>query len=104
MTNKERPRISIYIAASIDGYIARKDNSLDWMDRVGGYDEDYGFKKLLDSIDTLVSDCVNSFKYLNPDLPDEQSAERDSNLHQVVEREHKARRDKYVQTFCLDKA
>ncbi|HSX37279.1 MAG TPA: VacB/RNase II family 3'-5' exoribonuclease [Chlamydiales bacterium] len=42
----------------------------------------------------LVSDCVNSFKYLNPDLPDEQSAERDSNLHQVVEREHKARRDK----------
>ncbi len=49
MTDKVRPRISIYIAASIDGYIARKDNSLDWMDRVGGYDEDYGFKKLLDS-------------------------------------------------------
>ncbi len=33
----------------------------------------------------LVSDCVNSFKYLNSDLPGEQSAERDSNLHQVVE-------------------
>lgn len=54
MTDKERPKISIYIAASIDGYIARKDNSLDWMDRVGGYDEDYGFKKLLESIDTLI--------------------------------------------------
>ena len=50
----ERPKISIYIAASIDGYIARKDNSLDWMDRVGGYDEDYGFKKFLDSIDSLI--------------------------------------------------
>ena len=50
----ERPTISIYIAASIDGYIARKDNSLDWLDRVGGFDEDYGFKKLLDSIDTLI--------------------------------------------------
>lgn len=50
----ERPKISIYIAASIDGYIARKDNSLDWLDRVGGFDEDYGFKKLLDSIDTLI--------------------------------------------------
>src|ERR1700679_3548374 len=24
------------------------------MDRVGGYDEDYGFKKLLESIDTLI--------------------------------------------------
>lgn len=50
----ERPKISIYIAASIDGYIARNDNSLDWLDRVGGFDEDYGFKKLLDSIDTLI--------------------------------------------------
>jgi len=54
MTDKKRPRISVYIAASIDGYIARKDNSLDWMDRVGSYDEDYGFKKLLESIDTLI--------------------------------------------------
>jgi dihydrofolate reductase len=54
MTAQDRPRILIYIAASIDGYIARKDNSLDWMDRVGGFDEDYGFKKLLDSVDTLV--------------------------------------------------
>ncbi len=51
---KASPKISIYIAASIDGYIAREDNSLDWMDRVGGFDEDYGFKQLLDSIDTLI--------------------------------------------------
>lgn len=54
MNANNRPQISIYIAASIDGYIARKDNSLDWLDRVGGFDEDYGFKKLLDSIDTLI--------------------------------------------------
>jgi dihydrofolate reductase len=51
---KERPKISIYIAASLDGFIARSDNSLDWLDRVGGFDEDYGFKKLLDSIDSLI--------------------------------------------------
>jgi dihydrofolate reductase/predicted GNAT family N-acyltransferase len=50
----EQLKISIYIAASIDGYIARKDNSLDWLDRVGGFDEDYGFKSLIDSIDTLI--------------------------------------------------
>lgn len=50
----EQLKISIYIAASIDGYIARKDNSLDWLDRVGGFDEDYGFKSLIDNIDTLV--------------------------------------------------
>lgn len=50
----DRPKISIYIATSIDGYIARKDGSLDWLDRVGGFDEDYGFQKLLDSIDAVI--------------------------------------------------
>jgi len=50
----DRPKISIYIATSIDGYIARKDGGLDWLDRVGGFDEDYGFQELLDSIDALI--------------------------------------------------
>jgi GrpB-like predicted nucleotidyltransferase (UPF0157 family)/dihydrofolate reductase/GNAT superfamily N-acetyltransferase len=50
----DRPKISIYIATSIDGYIARKDGGLDWLDRVGGFDEDYGFQKLLGSIDALI--------------------------------------------------
>lgn len=53
-TTTNRPKVSIYIAISIDGYIARKDGGLDWLDRVGGFDEDYGFKKLLDSIDALI--------------------------------------------------
>lgn len=50
----DRPKVSIYIAASIDGYIARKDGSLDWLDRVGGFDEDYGFQELIDSIDAVL--------------------------------------------------
>lgn len=49
-----RPKISVYIALSIDGYIARKDDSLDWLDRVGGFDEDYGFQQMLAGIDTLI--------------------------------------------------
>jgi dihydrofolate reductase len=51
---KSRPKISVYIAMSIDGYIARKDESLDWLDRVGGYDDDYGYRELMDSIDGLI--------------------------------------------------
>jgi dihydrofolate reductase/ribosomal protein S18 acetylase RimI-like enzyme len=46
--------VSIYIAVSIDGYIARRDGGLDWLDRVGGFDEDYGFQKLMESIDAVV--------------------------------------------------
>jgi dihydrofolate reductase/predicted GNAT family N-acyltransferase len=53
-SQKNRPTISIYIAVSIDGYIARQDGGLDWLDRVGGFDEDYGFQKLMGSIDALV--------------------------------------------------
>lgn len=49
-----RPKISVYIATSIDGFIAREDGGLDWLDRVGGFDEDYGFQKLLDSIDAVI--------------------------------------------------
>lgn len=48
------PKISIYIATSIDGYIARADGSLDWLDRVGGFEEDYGFKKFVNSIDAVI--------------------------------------------------
>lgn len=50
----QRPKISVYIATSIDGYIARKDGGLGWLDCVAGYEDDYGFKKLLDSIDGVI--------------------------------------------------
>lgn len=53
-TSNNRPAITIYIAASIDGYIARKDGSLDWLDRVREVDIDYGYKKLLNGIDAVV--------------------------------------------------
>jgi len=49
-----RPKISIYIATSIDGYIAREDGSLDWLDRIDGQGSDYGFNDFFGSIDALV--------------------------------------------------
>jgi dihydrofolate reductase len=59
---KERPLISVYITMSIDGYIAREDGGLDWLDPAGGldldrargFDEDYGLQQLLNSIDGLI--------------------------------------------------
>jgi len=54
MLEQDRPKISIYIATSIDGYIAQDDGNLDWLDCVGGSNEDYGFKNFLNSIDAVI--------------------------------------------------
>ncbi len=54
MAQKDRPQISIYIATSIDGYIARKDGGLDFLEYGHTGDEDYGFKKFMKGIDVLI--------------------------------------------------
>jgi dihydrofolate reductase len=42
--------VSLYIACSIDGYIARKDGRVDWLFS----DADYGYKDFLQGIGTIV--------------------------------------------------
>lgn len=54
MNQKKRPKISIFIAMSIDGYIARKDGDIDWLEYGHQGAEDYGFKEFINSIDVLV--------------------------------------------------
>src|SRR5260370_4138923 len=46
-------KIIVYIATSADGYIARKDGAVDWLDRprTAG---DYGMGKFFKSIDTIL--------------------------------------------------
>jgi dihydrofolate reductase len=45
---------SIYIAMSLDGFIARSDGRIDWLGAVERAGEDYGYRQFFDSIDTLV--------------------------------------------------
>lgn len=47
-------RFSVYIATSVDGFIAREDGGLDWLDRVQLPGEDYGYAAFFASVDTLV--------------------------------------------------
>ncbi len=48
-------KASVYIATSVDGFIAREDGSIDWLpsgENAAG--EDYGYQDFMDSVDALV--------------------------------------------------
>ena len=44
----------VYIAASLDGFIARRDDDLDWLMKQATQGEDFGYEAFLDSVDGLV--------------------------------------------------
>jgi dihydrofolate reductase len=47
-------KIILYIAPSLDGYIARRDGSIDWLRKYETGEEDYGYNEFLKSVDTLL--------------------------------------------------
>ncbi len=49
-----RPRCSAFLAASLDGFIARPDGGLDWLGPFERSGEDHGFAGFLASVDALV--------------------------------------------------
>jgi dihydrofolate reductase len=48
------PKISVYIAASLDGFIARKNGEIDFLTAAGEGGEDYGYVEFISSVDLLV--------------------------------------------------
>ena len=47
-------KVILYIAASIDGYIAREDGAVDWLDMVAMEGEDYGYTAFYEGVDALI--------------------------------------------------
>ncbi|MGA9517160.1 MAG: dihydrofolate reductase family protein [Trichococcus sp.] len=50
----EKRKVRVYIAASLDGYIAHSDGNIDWLDSVARHDEDYGYAAFIETIDTVI--------------------------------------------------
>jgi dihydrofolate reductase len=47
-------RASVYIATSLDGFIARPNGDLDWLGQPQEGGEDYGYRRFMDTVDFLV--------------------------------------------------
>ena len=47
-------QLFVYIATSLDGYIARPDDDLDWLSQVEMPGEDYGYARFIEQVDTVI--------------------------------------------------
>jgi dihydrofolate reductase len=59
---------SVYIATSLDGFIARRDGSLDWLDQAASTvpdGEDCGYKVFMDSVELLIMGRASFEKVLS---------------------------------------
>ena len=57
MDKNNTPKVSVFIATSLDGFISREDGSIDWLIKLqetAPQGEDCGYKEFISSIDTII--------------------------------------------------
>jgi len=65
----ETRKVIVYIAMSIDGYIARPDGDLDWLSAVELAGEDYGYSNFIKTVDTVMLGRKTYDKVLSFGIP-----------------------------------
>lgn len=58
-----------YVAASLDGFIATPDGSVDWLASFENSAEDYGYREFLDSVDAIVMGSRTYEQVIGFDMP-----------------------------------
>lgn len=65
-------KCSVYIATSVDGFIAKPDGNVDWLHTAGNLEadmgnEDMGFKSFMDSVDCMIMGrkCMEMISHMN---------------------------------------
>ena len=51
---KPERKVILYIASSLDGYIAKSNDDLSFLSRVQQEGQDYGYAKFIDNVDTVI--------------------------------------------------
>lgn len=62
-------KVIVYIAVSIDGFIAGKDDNLDFLQIVEKPGEDYGYQHIIETIDTVIMGRKTYDKVLSFGIP-----------------------------------
>ena len=79
-------KCSVYIATSVDGFIAREDGSIDWLESSGkqdadmGENADMGFDDFISSVDCLIMGRSTMETISNFNLPPEQWPYKDARI------------------------
>ena len=47
-------KVVLYIATSLDGYIAKENHDISWLSVVGSANEDYGYGEFIKTVDTVI--------------------------------------------------
>lgn len=92
------PHVVLYIAASLDGFIARRDGDVSWLDPFNSPEEDHGYHEFMETVDVSI---MGSRTY-EQTLSFETATEEDVRKLYVVTKRQLPKRNSSVEFYAGD--